>query len=189
MVLRVLDATGNGVADVPIALAPAAGTVPDTAVTTDSLGEARVRWTLGRATGDQTLAARVEGIKRPLRLTAHALPGRAANVSFDDPSITPKVRGTQRVVAVVTDEFGNPVPDARVRLKTTSGRVSPERAVTDSRGRVAVTWTHGAAGGEQSVTARVGDSDVSGTFVAQLEEKAAPKAPVRTVSRKKSGKR
>lgn len=174
LVVRAVDGSGNGVAGVALALAPSAGSVPDTVAHTDSTGTARVRWTLGRAAGEQELAVRVAGLAQPLKLTARAAPGAAANIAFDDAS---SGRGAHKVAALVTDEFGNPVADVRVRLTASAGRVTPERAVTDAKGRVSVTWQPGPRGGEQTLTARVlGRDVVAGQYVVLVSGGAGTRA-------------
>jgi Big-like domain-containing protein len=66
VVLKVSDAVGNAVPNVRIALRPAAGTVTDSAPTTDSSGVARLRWVMpvagAGAAGLLHLSARVDGV-------------------------------------------------------------------------------------------------------------------------------
>jgi len=167
LVLRVIDAAGNGVADAELQLSPSEGSVPDTSIHTDSLGIARVRWTLGHAAGDHSLAVHLDGMKKLLKLTAVARPAAAANLSFDDlpgESKTTRAKG-KRLLALVTDAFGNPVPDARLTFATHSGSVSPSRAVSDAKGRVKISWTLGTKPGDQSLTGSVQGTDVRGSFV------------------------
>ena len=169
LVLKVVDDAGNGVADTEVELAPSAGEIPDTVVHTDSLGIARIRWTMGHAAGEHTMAVHFDGMKKLLKLTAMAVPAAPANLSFDDPQGESKiVRGKSRqLIALVTDAYGNPVPDTRVSFTTRSGSVRPGRAVTDSHGKVKVSWTRGSQTGEQVLTGSVSGSDVHGTFTAQ----------------------
>jgi len=167
LVLRVIDAAGNGVADAELQLSPSEGSVPDTSIHTDSLGVARVRWTLGHAAGDHSLAVHLDGMKKLLKLTAVARPAAAANLSFDDlpgESKSTHAKG-KRLLALVTDAFGNPVPDARLSFTTHSGSVSPSRAVSDAKGRVKISWTLGTKPGDQSLTGSVQGTDVRGSFV------------------------
>ena len=166
VVVRVVDATGNGVADAALVLSPSEGSVRDTIVETDSSGLVRIRWTLGRAAGDHSLALHMDGLKRLLKVTAHALPASPANLSFDDApsdSRTSRVRG---LVALVTDAFGNPVPDAPVSFSTKSGSVSPSRAVTDAKGHAKVKWTP-AGKPSEALTGAVQGTDVRGSFLLQ----------------------
>jgi adhesin/invasin len=167
LVLRVVDSAGNGVADAELQLSPSEGEVPDTSIHTDSLGIARVRWTLGHAAGDHSLAVHLDGMKKLLKLTAVARPAAAANLSFDDSpgeSRSTHAKG-KHLVALVTDAFGNPVPEARLSFSTHSGSVSPSRAVSDAKGRVTISWTLGTKPGDQSLTGSVQGTDVRGSFV------------------------
>jgi hypothetical protein len=126
-----------------------------------------VRWTLGHAAGDHSLAVHLDGMKKLLKLTAVARPAAAANLSFDDlpgESKSTRAKG-KRLLALVTDAFGNPVPDARLTFATHSGSVSPSRAVSDAKGRVKISWTLGTKPGDQSLTGSVQGTDVRGSFV------------------------
>lgn len=169
LVLKVVDAVGNGVADTDLELSPSAGSIPDTVVHTDSQGVVRVRWTMGRAAGEHTMGVHLDGIEKLLKLTALALPASPANLSFDDAPGEGRVAAgkPKHLIALVTDAYGNPVPDRRVSFTTHSGTVKPSRAVTDSRGRVKVTWTRAARPGEQVLIGSVTGTDVRGTFALQ----------------------
>jgi hypothetical protein len=183
LVLRVVDSAGNGVADAELQLSPSEGEVPDTSIHTDSSGIARVRWTLGHSAGDNALAVHLDGMKKLLKLTAVARPAAAANLSFDDaPGETrsSRTRG-KHLVALVTDAYGNPVPDARVSFSTRSGSVSPSRAVSDAKGRVKVSWTLGGKPGDQSLIGSVQGTDVRGSF--QISG-AGSSTPAKTASSK-----
>ncbi|HEU4995531.1 MAG TPA: Ig-like domain-containing protein [Gemmatimonadaceae bacterium] len=189
IVLRVVDSTGNGTADVPVILSLSAGTVPDTALVTDSLGYARTRWTMGRSAGEYSLAVHVDGIKQLLKLEARATPAAPANLSFDDaPPASPASRTARprakKLVALVTDIYGNPVPDAPVTLSVKSGTVAPARAVTDTKGRVALTWTLGTIAGDQSLNGVVRGTDVKGAYVFQVLQSGAPRPLVEKPKRK-----
>lgn len=178
IVLRVVDAGGNGAADVRVAIAVSDGAARDTLLVTDSAGVVRTRWTMGRSAGDVTLAARVDGVAAPLKVAAHANAAAAANLSFDDvpPATKATSPRTKRLSALVTDVYGNPVADAPVSFAAKPGAVTPARAVTDAHGRVALSWTMGSAAGDQRLTGTVRGSDVSGAYVAQLAI-AAEKLP------------
>jgi hypothetical protein len=187
IVLRVVDASGNGAADVPVVLSPSSGNVPDTALRTDSLGMARTRWTMGRSAGSHALGVHVAGIKKLLKLSARATPAKPANLSFDDAPTAAKVARTKtkNLIAVVTDVYGNPIPDAPVTFSVKSGSVTPARAVTDARGRVRVRWMLGAKSGEQTLSGVVRGTDVNGRYVTHV---AAPTAATKTASVKPRGR-
>jgi hypothetical protein len=100
-------------------------------------------------------------------LSGVAGPAVAAILSFDDSPgepMSPHGKG-KHLVALVTDAFGNPVPDARLSFSTHSGSVSPSRAVSDTKGRVRISWTLGTKPGDQSLTGSVQGTDVRGSFV------------------------
>jgi hypothetical protein len=184
LVLRVVDAAGNGVADAELQLSPSSGTVPDTSIHTDSNGVARVRWTLGRAAGDNALAVHLDGMKKLLKITAVARPAAPANLSFDDSpgeGHTAHAKG-KHLVALVTDAYGNPVPEVRLSFATRSGSVAPARAVSDSKGRVKVSWTLGSRPGDQSLAGSVPGTDVRGSFV--VPGVATPRTPAKPASSK-----
>jgi adhesin/invasin len=192
VVVQVSDASGSGVGDVPLALSPSGGAVPDSAPHTDSLGRARIRWTMGHGAKEYTLAVHVEGIKPLLKVTAHAIPAKAANLSFEDgPASRTHAKGSHSLYALVTDVYGNPVPEATVSFSTKSGMVKPSRAVTDAKGRAALTWTPSAKAGEQTLHGSVRSTDVTGSYVVEVagRESAKPAKSTKTTSTKKKGSR
>ncbi|HJQ22087.1 MAG TPA: Ig-like domain-containing protein, partial [Gemmatimonadaceae bacterium] len=131
IVLRVVDANGNGVSAFSVTLSLSGGLVSDSVMETDSTGTVRVRWTMGRSAGEYSLAPHVDGVKKLLKLTAHAAPAAPANLSFEDAPAEKGARSqTKKLVAVVTDIYGNPVPDAAITLSVKAGMVSPARAIT-----------------------------------------------------------
>lgn len=172
LVIRVVDANGNGVAGATLILSPSGGSVPDSALRTDSLGIAETRWTMGRSAGAYAVAVHMDGIKQLLKLGAYAKPGPPANLSFDDAPASNKRSGRapsgRRLYALVTDVYGNPVADAKVSFSAKSGIVTPSRAVTDSRGRVSVSWKPGSQAGEQTLTGIVRGTDVKGAYATQV---------------------
>jgi hypothetical protein len=177
IVVRVTDRTTNPVAGATLALTVSAGSLADTALQTDSLGFARTRWTMGRTAGPQTLMVRLDSVP-PLRVTARVMPGAPANLSFHEPPAEGQIGRAlpEKIVAVVTDVYGNPVPDAVVSFTTRFGSVTPARAAADTAGHVRVTWTLGAQPGEQSLTGMVRGSDVDAKLVLQAVPRTA--APV-----------
>jgi hypothetical protein len=183
--VRVVDATGNGVADEAVVLSPSTGALTDSVVRTDSLGLAKIRWTMGRSAGNASMGLHVDGVKKLLKVVAQARPATPANLTFED---APDVRSSRAkgkpLVAVVTDAYGNPVPDATLSFTTKSGTVAPVRAVSDAAGRVKLAWTLGTKEGEQALVGSVRGTDVRGSFEVQVGEthvttKAPEKATVK----------
>jgi Bacterial Ig-like domain (group 1) len=171
LVFRVADENGSGVSAATLTLAASGGVLADSVLTTDSLGIARTRWTVGHSAGDYSVGVHVEGVKKLLKVTAHASPSAAANLAFDDVPGEKRSKDSVRnrkLFAVVTDVYGNPVPDARVNFSVKSGTVTPARAVSDAHGRAALTWKLGSKPGEQTLKGVVRGTDVTGEYVAQV---------------------
>ena len=188
LVFRVLDANGSGVAAAALALSPSGGILSDTALLTDSSGVARTRWTMGHSAGDYSMAVHVEGVKQLLKVVARATPAAAANLAFDDVPGDKRSRGlakSKRLFALVTDVYGNPVPDARVTFSVKSGTVSPTRAMSDAKGRAALTWKLGSKAGEQTLKGVVRGTDVTGEYVTQVgpREPLAKPVSIRSASK------
>jgi hypothetical protein len=183
IVVRVVDENGSGVAGAALSLAPSAGTLSDSALVTDSVGSARTRWTMGHSAGDHTLSVHHEGLKKLLKVTARATPAAPANLAFDDVpgKRTRESAQVKKLFALVTDVYGNPVPNARVNFSVKSGTVTPSRAVSDTKGRAALTWKLGSKPGEQKLSGVVRGSDVTGEYVTQVggREPAAKAAVVK----------
>lgn len=160
--LRVVDAAGNRVAGARVMVLAAAGTTPDTLLTTDSTGTVRIRWTLGRSAGSQQMLARPEGVPQALTITAVARARVPANIEF----VTAPDSGragralSEPITVAVRDLYGNPIADATVHFAVRTGRVSARTSVTDANGRASTRWTLGRAHGEQVLTVSVPKTDV-----------------------------
>ena len=161
VVVRVLDAAGNGVADAALVVSVASGTLLDTLVRTDSVGVAAIRWTLGRSAGRHSLGVHLDGLMKSLDVLAFAQPGAAANLDFDEVRGSPLRANTRKLVATVTDLYGNLVPNAKLTLAAGDGRVSPSHAVSDEHGAVALTW---APGSHATLSGAIVGTDVRETY-------------------------
>lgn len=173
--IRVLDKASNPVPGVPVTLAPATGEVPDSMATTDSAGRVLIAWTLGRKAGPQRMTARVEGVERPLEISARARPASPANLAFVDPKPGSEKRPVQSLDVDLTDAYGNPVADQPVVFSTKSGSVSPARVMTDAKGRAHTRWTPAAAAGKRTLVAAVKGTEARATFVLEPPAPAAKK--------------
>jgi hypothetical protein len=172
--LRVLDRAKNPVPGVPVTLLPAHGSVDDSILTTDSTGRALVSWTLGRTAGVHRMTVRVEGIDRPVEISARARPAAPANLAFAEPKAGTANRAVQSLDADLTDAYGNPVADQPVVFSTRFGSVSPARVMTDARGRAHTRWTPGSKVGERTLVAAVKGTEARATFVLKAPEPATP---------------
>jgi len=180
--VRVTDSSGTALPDVLIAwAADGGGKIASESPRTDSLGEARARWTLGPRAGIQRAWAQVGSGRAALRVAveATASPGPLATIA---PVRTTPLRGTagQPIAPAIelraTDRAGNPVPGVTITVRPASGSVGQRDAVTDSTGRVAVTWTLGPASGVQRLTASAADVERSVELSAQV--RAGPAAKI-----------
>ncbi len=174
VVLRVVDSSGNAVADALLTLAISAGSIADSSVRTDSTGKVALRWQLGREIGLSTLSARVTGKDHTAVavVTARGTPGTPETLTLDASSATGKSHAMQRsVVATVKDVYGNPIPDAALRFTTSAGAVSPASVVSDAKGRAKVTWTMSSKTNEHVLMASVRGSDVKETLKVESAKK------------------
>jgi hypothetical protein len=175
--IRALDKARNPVPGASITLLPAAGEVTDSIVTTDSTGRALVAWTLGRKAGTQRLTARVEGVERPIEISARARPARPANLAFVALKPGTEKRAVQSLDVDLTDGYGNPVADQPVVFSTKFGNVSPARVMTDAKGRAHTRWTPATKDGRRTLSAAVKGTEAKASLV--LEPPPAPAAPVK----------
>jgi hypothetical protein len=168
--IKVLDRAGNPVPSAVVYFAPVRGSVADSAVMADTSGVARGIWTLDREPGPHSMSVRVEGVARPLIVTATARAGAASAIELTPRQAvgTPGKPLGDGIEARVTDEFGNVVKGATVTFKASSGVLSPARVVTDEKGRARTRWTLGRDAVEQSLVARVSGSGASATLAARV---------------------
>jgi hypothetical protein len=164
IVLRTVDRHRNAVPGVAIRLEPAAGRLPDSSVTTDSAGQARIQWTLGRPAGLQRMLVRLPGDTSETEVAALARPGKPAKVAFVSPPQTARSGRTlpKPIVVQVTDAYGNPLGGQTVVFTPSSGSVSPARGLTDADGRAEVRWTIGPKSKKPELVGAVAGAAVKG---------------------------
>jgi hypothetical protein len=159
MVVRVTDSTGVPLGDVPVSWeAAGGGAIVADGARTDSLGQARARWTLGPRAGSQRAYVQVGASRAVPRaaLLATAVPGPAASLALVRGAVPRGIAARLLVPAVqlrVADRHGNPVAGVRISLRPGQGTVAERTAVTDSTGRVELAWTLGPAAGLQRLAA------------------------------------
>jgi hypothetical protein len=185
--IKVLDLAGNEVPGVTLTLEPQAGSVSDSVVTTDATGRAKLPWTLGHSIGAQHLKVRVEGIDRPLEITARARAAAPANLTFVTPKPGTATRAVQSLDVDLTDGYGNPVADQAVVFTTKFGSVSPARVMTDAHGRAHTRWTPASKDGRRTLVAAVKGSEARATFVLEPPEVVTKAKVVVPIKKEKKG--
>ena len=145
-VVRVLDASGNPVANARVQWEASAGSgAPQPSVSfTNSDGQTTTQWTLGQVSGNAQLTAQVGGVL-PAVFGATALPGAPALVVSLPDVASVNVGDTLRIRSTVRDQFGNEVqgqsvtystPDASVASVSNTGLVT---ALTEGIARIIAT--------------------------------------------------
>ncbi|MGH7678466.1 MAG: hypothetical protein ACRENU_08380 [Gemmatimonadaceae bacterium] len=181
--VRLTDSTGRAFADVPVAwTALDGGSVETLAERTDSLGELKVRWTLGPKARPQRLRARVAG-GQGVTVTALAAAAAPKTLTLERARVTQQ--GDARnvaVVATVKDTFGNVVPRAAVSLVPRNGTVATAAVESDSTGAASVVWTLAANPRDQILIATLKGAPASDTLAvrAPAPVTAAKQAPITT---------
>jgi hypothetical protein len=167
LVLRSVDRHGNPVPGSAVRLQPAAGKLADSSLVTDSTGQAKILWTLGRSAGLQRMTIRLAGDTAETEATALARPGKPAKLAFLSPPQTAKPGRPlpKPLVVLVTDAYGNPLGGQTVVFKSSSGSVTPARGLTDADGRAKVRWTLGPKSKQPELAGAVAGSSVSRTLV------------------------
>jgi protocatechuate 3,4-dioxygenase beta subunit len=150
--VRVTDSSGVALADVPVAWSAAdEGSVLASESRTDSLGEARARWTLGPRSGTQRVYVQVGSARTVPRfpVSAVALAGAPVKAVVQATKHDGVVGQVLRplIEIKVLDKAGNPVPGIPVTLLPAQGTVTDSVLTSDSTGRVLVGWTLGRAVG------------------------------------------
>jgi hypothetical protein len=182
LVVKVTDSLGTPVASqiVAFTLDPevdGASVSPGTA-RTQADGTARANWVLGGASGTQGVIARVVGADElAVRFDASVGPAPAQRIELVGGTDQRAPVGTalpQPLVVVVTDVFGNPVPDIEVEWDASSGTLDPESSATGPDGRASSSWVLGSSLGAHTATAMSGELEGSPvTFTATAEPGSA----------------
>ena len=176
IVVRLTDSLGNAAAGATLRVVAVSGSVAETLLVAGQDGRASVAWTLGRQAGPQALQIK-PGDGAPIRVAATARPLEPANLA---PGAAPRSaqagRALPRPVAfVVTDAYGNTIADVPIGFATTSGLVAPARVMSDAKGQAATRWTLGSRAGDDSLTATVRGTSVTGTLVVRAVRRPAGK--------------
>ena len=160
--VRVTDAAGAAMADVPVTWAAMdGGTIVARSQRTDSLGEAWAAWTLGPKAGAQHARAQVGNAKSlpPFEVTANALADQAASIIVVSGGAQKGGAGLpldDAIVVRVADRVGNAVKNAIVSARVSDGSVEDSAPASDAGGRAKIRWTLGHKAGTQTLELAVG---------------------------------
>ncbi len=156
----VQDVASQPVPDVEVtfAVASGGGSITGAVATTDAGGIATVgSWTLGQASGANTLTATVAALQ-PVTFTATGIPDspQALNiVSGDGQSADAGTALPNPLVVEAVDRYGNGVPGTTVSWTVSHGSVTPTSSQTDAVGQAQTSWTLGTGTQDQTATATV----------------------------------
>jgi probable HAF family extracellular repeat protein len=152
LVVKATDLNGNPVAGALVAwtLGSDAGTVSPSITRTDSAGEARSVWTLGRRVGVQEAAVSSAG--RTLRFTATATLGRIASLQLTPDSLLLSYPRSGTFHPLARDASGAALPEPSCTWSSSDARV----AVVSATGEASTV-----ADGRATITALCGNARVS----------------------------
>ncbi len=160
IVLRVLDAKGKGLAGqaVTLVVTGGGGSIDTPTAVSDSVGELKVKWTLGTASPTQTLAVSVDSLA-PVVVHATAL-FPLSLVIAQGASQSAKIATVLKNDLVIRVQGANGVPMIGVpvtfRVISGGGAITPQTSTTNSVGEVSAKWTVGAVAGGNTVVAESG---------------------------------
>lgn len=159
--VRVLDSQGNPIPGISVgfSVASGGGSVSGGSIGSGPEGEAAVTWTLGTdASLGQRLTASVEGISTEFSATAVPGPMAELRVEDGDGQTGEALQALEnKLVAGITDQYGNPIAGVEVQWSAGngSGSVAPATGETDNEGKAESTWTLGPLVGAQEAGATV----------------------------------
>lgn len=174
--VRLTDSTGQALPDVPVTWTAMDGTkVEPLSERTDSLGEVRVRWTLGTRVGVHRVRARIAGSTPPITVNASARPGNPFIVELQRSKTKPDTNARNvGIVATVKDTFGNVVPQAPIKLAARLGTIPAPTVETDSTGHARAVWTLASKAGDQLLVASVRNGAAADTLVVRAPAVPTP---------------
>ncbi|MDA8430952.1 MAG: Ig-like domain-containing protein, partial [Geobacteraceae bacterium] len=139
------------------------GSVSAGAATSDANGYVRERWTLGTTAGVNRLEiSAVDSSGKAVVFTAFdavasAGPPQSISISSGNGQSGTRLQPlASPITIVVSDSYGNPVPNILITfLADNGGSASPESVTTDALGTATTTWTLGQLVGNQTLSAAV----------------------------------
>jgi Bacterial Ig-like domain (group 1) len=159
VVLRVLNAAGEGVEGVTVTLSISAGggAITPPSDTTDAHGEFRAKWTLGPGAVVQSILASAPGVV-PITVGAIGLlPTQIVLAQGNNQSAKTGTALTNSIIVRVVGANNTPMQGVTVGFQVLSGGggMSPATVVTNALGEASTKWTVGTVGA-QSASASAG---------------------------------
>lgn len=133
-------------------VAEGGGFLSATATGTDTLGVAKVRWTISTTPGVNSLAIQSGDGVDTLRIIGVVDAATELRPSSDE-TTTVAPGGAATVQVKVIDRFGNAVPGVTITWATTGGALSATSSTSNESGMAQTTLTAPASAGTYSVTA------------------------------------
>jgi hypothetical protein len=169
----VRDASGKALSGVAVSIAVGAGggTLTGAPTTSSANGTSVGSWTLGTASGVNTLVVTVTGLATPLTISATGTADVASQLTVSSGNAQSGLAGGTLAAPVtfkVGDRFNNGVSQVAVSFSVTGGGGSlaagSATVVSDANGlAVAPTWTLGKSTGPQSLRGTAGAFNVAAT--------------------------
>jgi hypothetical protein len=170
IIAKAVDQYGNGVTGVSITFSDnsAGGTFSANPVVSNSVGLTAVSYTLPTKSQTITVTASSPGLGA-ITNSETALAGPAAGISVlsgSNQTGPPSTVLTNSLVAQVTDQYGNPVPNISVIFSDGGGKgsFSGDPVVTGFLGKAKVFYTTSATKGQVTINATVGGVAAPATF-------------------------
>ena len=166
LVVRIADQYSNPVGGANVTFTRIAGTgaIGSSTVVTGADGLASTAYTLGTVAGGESIRADVAGltgVATTFTITSNAgAPSDLAAPTGDSQRLTVGASPTAPLVALVTDNNGNPVPGVTVawRINSGFGSLSGDHSITNAIGEATITFATDGHAGTTLITASVGAS-------------------------------
>jgi hypothetical protein len=173
VVAKVSDAFNNGVAGVSVAFSDglAGGSFSASPVVSDSLGRVSTIYTTSTKAGIMSITATAAGLSH-LKFSEIATPGPAAFINViagNNQTGPPATVLPQSLVVQITDQFGNPVPNAAVDFDDVGagGSFSQSLLSADANGEASSFYTTPPVTGLVNITVSSGSLSTNFTETAQ----------------------
>ena len=162
LVVKLLDTLGTSAASVVVRFIRNETTIDS--ATTDRLGLASVRWTVGEVATTEQITARAtlnpsSTGTAETRFAARATPGAPARIDVTgDDAIGAPNASIDTITVFATDRFGNRSPEAPVSWSVTlgGGSIRALASQTDTIGAARAIWTMGPAEGDNTLEVTIG---------------------------------